>query len=94
MFKSIMAQSAGTVECTDSFSAKELDSRNDCPGYDTKQSDGQAPVMLKLWGMQSISLLPLLPGLLWPGLVAPDMVISIGLNRIKLCAYAKLNCLK
>ena len=24
---------------------------NECPGYDTKQSDGQVPVMLGLWGM-------------------------------------------
>ena len=23
---------------------------NECPGYDTKQSDGVAPVMLELWG--------------------------------------------
>ena len=24
---------------------------NECPGYDTKQSDREVPVMLKLWGM-------------------------------------------
>ena len=24
---------------------------NECPGYDTKQSDGEVPVVLKLWGM-------------------------------------------
>ena len=23
----------------------------ECPVYDTKQSDGEAPAMLKLWGM-------------------------------------------
>ena len=33
-----------------------------CPGYDTKQSDGEVPVMLEFWGMWSIPLLPLLPG--------------------------------
>ena len=27
------------------------DSPSEGPGYDTKQSDGQAPVMLQLWGM-------------------------------------------
>ena len=27
---------------------------NECPGYDTKQSDGEVLVMLGLWGMQSI----------------------------------------
>ena len=35
---------------------------NKCLGYDTKQSDVEAPVMLELRGMQSYSSLPLLPG--------------------------------
>ena len=48
------------------------------PEYDIKQSDGEAPVMLELWGMQSIPSLPLLPGLLWPEVVAPD---RYGSNR-------------
>ena len=38
---------------------------NECPRYDTKQSDGEAPVMLELWGMQSIPSLPSLPGPLY-----------------------------
>ena len=38
-----------------------------CLGYDTKQSDGESPVMLELWGMQSTPSLPSLPGPLWPG---------------------------
>ena len=46
--------------------------------YDTKQSDGEAPVMLKLWGMQSTPSLLFLPGPLWPGVVAPDRVLSMG----------------
>ena len=29
--------------------------KNECPGYDTKQSDGEVPMMLGLWGMQSTS---------------------------------------
>ena len=37
-------------------------SPNKYPEYDTKQSDGEAPVMLKLWGMQSTPSLSLLPG--------------------------------
>ena len=49
-----------------------------CPGYGTKQSDGEAPVMLELWGMHSNISLPLLPGPLWPGVVAPDRVLSMG----------------
>ena len=35
---------------------------NKCPGYDSKQSDSEVSVMLGLWGMQSTSSLPLLPG--------------------------------
>ena len=46
--------------------------------YDTKQSDGEAPVMLQLWEMQSTPLLPLFPGLLWPGVVAPYRIVSVG----------------
>ena len=35
---------------------------NECPGYDTKQSDGVDQVMLELWGMRSTPLLPSLSG--------------------------------
>ena len=38
----------------------------ECPGYDTKQSDGEVPVIVELWGMQSTSSLSSLPGPLWP----------------------------
>ena len=48
-----------------------------CPGYDTKQSDVEVPVMLGIWGMWSIPSLPLLPGPLWSGMVAPDRALSI-----------------
>ena len=40
-------------------------------GYDTKQSDGEVPAVLELWGMWSTPSLPSLPGPLWPGVVAP-----------------------
>ena len=40
-----------------------------------KQPDGEAPVMLELWGMQSTPSLPLLPGPLWFGGVTPARVI-------------------
>ena len=43
-----------------------------CPGYDTKQSDGEDPVMLEFGGMRSTLSLPLLPGSLRPEVVAPD----------------------
>ena len=51
---------------------------NECPGYDIKQSDGEAPVMLELWGMWSTPLLLSLPGPLWPKVVAPNRVWSMG----------------
>ena len=51
---------------------------NECPGYDTKQSDGQFPVILELWGMPSTPSLPSLPGPLWPEVVTPDRVLSMG----------------
>ena len=50
----------------------------ECPGYDTKQSNGEVPVMLELWGIRSTPSLPLLPGPLWPGVVAPDRALSMG----------------
>ena len=46
--------------------------------YDSKQSDGEARVMLELWGMRSIPSLPSLPGPIWPGVVVPDSVLSMG----------------
>ena len=49
-----------------------------CSGYDTKQSDGEAPVMLEIWEMQSIPSLLLLPGPFWPGVVAPERVLFMG----------------
>ena len=69
------AQSAGGVEYTDCPSAEGVRLSNKYPGDDTKQSDGEVPVMLELWGMQSTPSLPLLPGLLWPGMIAPDRVL-------------------
>ena len=53
-------------------------SSNECPGYDTKQSDGEAPVMLELWEMWGTPSLPLHQGSLWPRVVAPDWVLSMG----------------
>ena len=48
-----------------------------CPGYDIKPSDSEAPA-LEISGMWSISSMPLLPGSIWPGVVAPDWVLSMG----------------
>ena len=50
---------------------------NECPGYDIKQSDGEVPVMLEVWGIWGTPSLQLLPGPLWPGMVAPDWALSM-----------------
>ena len=68
----LFAQSAWAVEYTKCTSAEE------CSGYDTKQYDGEVPVMLELWGMRCTSSLPLFPGPLWLGMVAPDRSLSTG----------------
>ena len=61
-----LAQSPGFVEYTDCFSAERLGlSPNEYLGYDTKQSDGKVPLILKLWGKLSTPSLPSLPGPLW-----------------------------
>ena len=69
-----MAQLAVSVQYTDWIS-----------GYDSKQSDGEDPVMLDLWGMQNTPLLPLLLGPFWSGVVTPYRFLSmdqIGLNSV------------
>ena len=45
--------------------------------------------MLELWGMRSTPLLPLIPGLLWLGVVVPDRVLSMG--QIELNSVLMLN---
>ena len=43
--------------------------------------------MLKLWGMQSTAPLPSLPSPFWPGVVAPDRVLSMSqdIETVYLC---------
>ena len=64
-------------------------SPTECPGYDTKQSDGEVPIMLELWGMRSTPSLPSLQGPFWPAVVAPDRVLSMG--QIELIIVLMLN---
>ena len=56
--------------------------QKECPDYDMKQSYGEAPVTLKLWGMRSIPSLSLHYGPLWPGVVAPDRVLSMSQTEL------------
>ena len=39
--------------------------------------------MLELWKIPSIPSLPSLPGPLWPGVLAPDRVLSMGQIELK-----------
>ena len=51
---------------------------NEGPGYDTRQSDDEVPVMLELLGMWSAPSLPLILDSLWIGVVEPERVLSMG----------------
>ena len=67
------AQSVGAVGCRGVRPHPK-----ECPDYDTKQSDGEVPAVLELWGIRSTPSLPSLPGPLWPTVVAPDRALSLG----------------
>ena len=47
---------------------------NECPGYYTTQSDGEASVMLEIWEIRSTPSLPSLPDPLKLEVVAPDTI--------------------
>ena len=88
------AQWAEATEYTDCISVEEQDfSRNEGPEYDIKQSDRKAQT-LRIWGIWSTSLLPLLPGILWLGAVQPDRVLSMDQIEQTMCAnkWLMLNC--
>ena len=72
-----MARGVGYTNCI-CRGVRPLPHPSKCPGYDTKKFDGDAPVMLELRGMQSLLSLLLLQGPLWPGVVVPDGVLSMG----------------
>ena len=74
-----MVLSAGAIEYIDFISAEgKTPPREESPENSIKSSDGEAPVMPELWGMQKNLLLPLLPGSLETGLVVPERVSSMG----------------
>ena len=62
---------------------------NKSPGHDTKQSDGEAPVVLELWEMQNTPSLPSFLGPLCPRVVAPDRALSM--DQIELNCVLMLN---
>ena len=87
--REIIAQSPGAVSYTDCISTEGEDSPNEYPVNNTQQSNGQALVMLGLWGMRNTPLLLLIPGPLWPGVVAPNKVLYRG--QIELNCVFMLN---
>ena len=78
-----LAQSAGTAEYTDCISAERLYSPNECPVYDTKQSDGEDSLILGSYhiGLNCVLMLR------W-------IVRNRNVLTFKFRTYAKLNCLK
>ena len=90
---SLSALSTGTVEYTDCTSAEECDSPKQCPTYGTKQSDGEASIMLELWGRQITPSLLSLPVPLWSVVVWSDKVLCMCQIELN-CIHTKLNCLK
>ena len=62
---------------------------HECPRYDIKQSDGEVPITLELWGMRSTPSLPSLPGPFWMGVVALDRVLSMGQMELN-CDFESL----
>ena len=87
-----IAQSAGAVEYTDYFAAEGKDPPtppNEFPGYDTKQSYSDVPVMLEHWEVRSTSSLPTLPGPLWLRVVGLDRVLTM--DQIELNCVLMLN---
>ena len=71
----------GAEEYAEHISTKGLDPVNYCPGYDTKPSDDEAPV-LKLWRMLSTSSLPLFPCQPWHGVVVLVRVQSMNQREL------------
>ena len=55
----------------------------------TQKSDSEAWVILELWGKRSTPSLPPLSSLPWPGVIAPDRVLS--LSQIELNSVLSLN---
>ena len=70
-----MAQWAGLYKTSTAPLKRGKTAPNECPWYDTKQFDSEAPVMQEIWGMRSTRSLSVS---LWFGLVAPDKFLSMG----------------
>ena len=64
------AEAVEYIDCISSEGVSDLDMTQ-------KPSDVET-LGLELWGILSTPSLPLIPGPLWPGVVAPDRVLAMG----------------
>ena len=78
---SYWSQSAGTVEYANCVCRGIRPHVNKCRRYTTKPSNVMGPI-LELWGMWSISSLPLIPGLLWSLVEVAVRVSSLGQTKL------------
>ena len=67
VFLILLGPVGSAAEYTDCFAE---DSPNKCPGYDTKQSDGEDLAMMGLWRMRIVPSLPSFLYPFWRGVVA------------------------
>ena len=84
-----IALSAWAVKYTDCIFAEGQELPNECPDFETKQSDYKAPVMQELWKMRITSLLSSLPGPLWARMDTSDRILCMG--QIELNGVFMLN---
>ena len=73
------------LQNTPTVSQKRGKTHSGCRGYDTKQFDGEVPVMLEFGAIQMTPSLSSLPGPHWPEMEAPVSIFSmgkIGLNYV------------
>ena len=66
------------VEYADCFSIEDKTPNKECPGYDTKQSVCEVPVMKELWRKRSTPSFQLLQYPLWLGVIVTDRFLSMG----------------
>ena len=91
--RSKVALKAGAVEYTDWISGEGLKLLPTSVWYGSKQSKGEDEIMLELWRMQSTPSVTSLPSPLWPGVEAPDRVLSMDQTDLY-CMLMLNNCLK
>ena len=93
-FKTHVAQSAGAIEYTDCTSAEGLDPPHLVSLIWHKAIWWWGSIIGRSLGMPSTSSLPLLQGLLWLRVVAPDRVLFMGQIELDCQLNTKLNYLK